>query len=199
MRRTTVTTSLAAAAIALVVASCGTTDDATDASPASTEEMSEEMTSEDMDGDMTSEDMDDDMTSEDMDENMTSEEMDESDDDMEESEEAMGSEEMMSGYVEYADYAADPGAYDADDGAVVLFFHADWCPDCRATDESLTSAGVPDGLTVVKVDYDEMTDLRQEYGVTQQHTFVQVDGEGEEVATWTGSTSGEEILAETDG
>lgn len=195
MRRTTLTTSLAAAVTALVVASCGTTDDGSDASPASTEEMSEEMTSEDMDDDMSSEDMDD-MTSGHMDDDMGSEEMD---DDMEESEEAMGSEEMMSGYVEYADYAADPGAYDADDGAVVLFFHADWCPDCRATDESLTSAGVPDGLTVVKVDYDEMTDLRQEYGVRQQHTFVQVDGEGEEVATWTGSTSGEEILAETDG
>lgn len=81
--------------------------------------------------------------------------------------------------------------------AVVYFFHADWCPSCRATDTSLTQDGVPDGLTVVKVDYDTETDLKQQYGITQQHTFAQVGTDGEELAKWSGSTTGDEIKAET--
>ncbi|WP_052193841.1 thioredoxin family protein [Microbacterium sp. ZOR0019] len=82
------------------------------------------------------------------------------------------------------------------DTAVVLFFHADWCPSCRATDESLTTAGVPAGLTVVKIDYDTATDLKREYGVTQQHTFIQVDRAGSQLAKWTGSVTGEDIKAQ---
>ena len=116
------------------------------------------------------------------------------------SEESMSgdaSEESMSSpgaWIDWADYDADRAAYAASD--VVLFFHADWCPDCRATGESLDSEGVPDGLTVVKVDFDEATELRREYGVTVQHTFVHVDDEGTALSTWTGSGSGADIAAE---
>ena len=81
--------------------------------------------------------------------------------------------------------------------AVVYFFHASWCPDCRAIEEAIDEDGVPAGLTVVKVDFDTETDLRREYGVTQQHTFVQVGPDGEQLAKWTGSRSGAEIKAET--
>ncbi|MGL5864442.1 MAG: thioredoxin family protein [Dermatophilaceae bacterium] len=80
---------------------------------------------------------------------------------------------------------------------VVLFFHAPWCPNCKATEKSIDADGVPDGLTVVKVDFDSETDLRKEYGITQQHTFVQVDSEGTELAKWTGAKSGAEILEKT--
>lgn len=85
---------------------------------------------------------------------------------------------------------------DRADTTVVYFFHADWCPSCRTTEESLTTTGVPDGLTVVKVDYDTATDLKRQYGITQQHTFVQVDADGTELAKWTGSVSGEDIKAQ---
>ena len=98
-------------------------------------------------------------------------------------------------YVDRATYEADPAAYEG--SAVVYFFHADWCPSCRATEAAVQESGVPAGLTLVKVDYDEETDLRREPGVTTQHTFVQVDGSGEVLARWTGSTTGEEILART--
>lgn len=81
--------------------------------------------------------------------------------------------------------------------AVVYFFHASWCPTCRAAEEAIERDGIPDGLTVVKVDYDTETDLRREYGVTTQHTFVQVDADGAELAKWTGSRDGAEILAKT--
>ena len=80
---------------------------------------------------------------------------------------------------------------------VVYFFHASWCPTCRATEQALARDGVPAGLTVVRVDYDEETDLRRQYGVTTQHTFVQVDPSGAELATWTGSEDGAAILART--
>lgn len=80
---------------------------------------------------------------------------------------------------------------------VVLFFHASWCPSCKGTDESLTTAGVPAGLTVVKVDYDTATDLKKQYGITQQHTFVQIDGDGKALATWSGTKTGEDIKAKT--
>lgn len=98
-------------------------------------------------------------------------------------------------YVSLADYEADPTAHAGT--TVVYFFHAEWCPSCRATESALAESGVPDGLTVVKVDFDSATELRQRYGVTQQHTFVQVDDGGAEVATWTGSADGAAILAET--
>lgn len=80
---------------------------------------------------------------------------------------------------------------------VVYFFHASWCPTCRATEQAIARDGIPAGLTVVKVDYDDETDLRKEYGVTTQHTFVQVDPSGAELAKWTGSEDGDAILAKT--
>jgi thioredoxin 1 len=98
-------------------------------------------------------------------------------------------------YVTLQEYEADPSAHAG--SAVVYFFHAGWCPSCRATESALGESGVPDGLTVVKVDFDAATELRQRYGVTQQHTFVQVDDNGSELARWTGSADGAAILAET--
>ncbi|MEO7423246.1 MAG: thioredoxin family protein, partial [Ornithinibacter sp.] len=80
---------------------------------------------------------------------------------------------------------------------VVYYFHADWCPSCRATEASIDAEGLPAGLTLVKVDFDTDTDLRKQYGITQQHTFVQVDPGGTELAKWTGTISGADIEAKT--
>lgn len=99
------------------------------------------------------------------------------------------------GYVAYSEYAADPAAFSA--GPVVLFFHADWCPKCRETDANLTAdlTSLPEGLTVVKLDFDGETGLRQKYGVTVQHTFVQIDADGEKLDAWTGTYTGGEIAS----
>jgi len=91
----------------------------------------------------------------------------------------------------YDEWSADPAAYSGSD--VVLYFHADWCHLCQETDEALAATGVPAGLTLVEVDYDTRTDLRQEYGVTVQHSFVKVDDSGSRVDVWTGTTTGEAI------
>ena len=80
---------------------------------------------------------------------------------------------------------------------VVYFFHAPWCPTCRATEKAIARDGIPAGLTLVKVDFDSEDALRRQYGVTTQHTFVQVGLSGVELAKWTGSEGGTEILAKT--
>lgn len=99
------------------------------------------------------------------------------------------------GYVDYATYAKNPAMYSA--GKVVLFFHATWCPDCQRTDKNLLAdpASVPAGVTIVKVDYDSMTDLRRTYGVTRQWTFVSIDAEGGQKDIWTGTDTGAAIAA----
>jgi thiol-disulfide isomerase/thioredoxin len=95
------------------------------------------------------------------------------------------------GYVSYADYQSDPGQYSG--GDVVLFFNASWCPTCRIADENFAEEAFPAGLTVVSVDFDDNTQLRQQYGVTVQHTFVQVDQSGNELAKWTGSNTVDQV------
>lgn len=96
-------------------------------------------------------------------------------------------------YIDYAAWQSDPGAYAGTD--VVLFFAASWCPTCRRADANLTGdpAAIPAGLTVVKTDFDSSTELKQRYGVTVQHTFVQVDEQGEELTKWTGSETADQI------
>lgn len=95
--------------------------------------------------------------------------------------------ESAGGYITVADFRADEAVYSGSD--VVLFFNATWCPTCQRAVENLTSEDFPAGLVVVSVDYDTELDLRREYGVTTQHTFVQIDAEGVELAKWTGSES----------
>jgi thiol-disulfide isomerase/thioredoxin len=114
-------------------------------------------------------------------------------------ESAMAEDSAMStqgAWVDQAAYEADAATFH-EAGDVVLFFNASWCPTCRATVESLDADGVPVGLTVVSVDYDAATDLKKQYGVTVQHTFVQVDEQGNQLAKFTGAPSGEAIASQT--
>lgn len=100
-------------------------------------------------------------------------------------------------YITLADYDADKGAYASTD--VVLFFNAAWCSTCREARDNIESdlAGIPSDLTIVVVDFDTATDLRQKYGVTVQHTFVQIDAEGTELAKWSGSVTADQIAQNT--
>lgn len=68
----------------------------------------------------------------------------------------------------------------AETGDVVLFFHATWCPSCKALDNAINKdiESIPGNLTILKVDYDNATELKKKYGVTTQHTLVQVDADG---------------------
>lgn len=64
-------------------------------------------------------------------------------------------------------------------GTQILFFHAPWCPQCRALDDDITKNITSDtGVTIYKVDYDTNQALRQKYGVTLQTTLVRIDENG---------------------
>lgn len=71
---------------------------------------------------------------------------------------------------------------------VVLFFHAAWCPTCKATEQDILNRlnEIPEDIVIVKTDYDTYTQLKEKYGITYQHTFVQVDGEGNQITIWNG-------------
>lgn len=96
--------------------------------------------------------------------------------------------ERVEGAGSYEAYDASKLA-NANSGDVVLFFRAAWCPTCRALDADIRSklGGIPADLTILDVDYDNSTELKQKYGVTYQHTFVQVDAQGNLIKKWTNS------------
>ena len=82
-------------------------------------------------------------------------------------------------------------------GKVVLFFHATWCPICRALDTELLAnlSKIPTDVHILKVDYDTSDVLKKKYGVTYQHTFVQVDAKGDLIAKWGDASTLAEVIA----
>lgn len=89
----------------------------------------------------------------------------------------------------YQDYSPEAVAAAQKAGnRVVLSFSAAWCPFCKAADEAFKSRTnqIPEDVTLLKVDYDNSTDLKRRYGVTYQHTFVQINNSGDLVTKWSG-------------
>lgn len=73
----------------------------------------------------------------------------------------------------------------------LLFFHAVWCPSCRESDKDLKALYKEGSASIntYRVDYDSSLELKKRYGVTQQHTFVLIDGKGTVVQTLIGATN----------
>jgi thiol-disulfide isomerase/thioredoxin len=97
--------------------------------------------------------------------------------------------DLHASFGNYGDYSPDTVATEQRAGhKVVLFFHAPWCPFCRAADVAFKekASQIPAGVTVLKIDYDSNKELRTKYGITYQHTFVQIDNNGELVSKWNG-------------
>ena len=71
---------------------------------------------------------------------------------------------------------------------VLLFFHADWCPTCRAAERDILSNNhqLPENLSILKVDFDTQKDLKAQHNIVSQHTFVLLDANGDEVTKWGG-------------
>ena len=86
----------------------------------------------------------------------------------------------------------------AETGDVVLFFHASWCPSCRGLNGDIEKnmSSIPDGVSILKVDYDKETELKKKYGVTYQHTLVQVDKYGNLINKWSGSPTLTKLVSE---
>lgn len=92
--------------------------------------------------------------------------------------------DMLKGYQPYTKAAYDK----AMSMQRVLFFHATWCPNCKAADADITKnlATLPKNTVIFKVDYDKETALKKKYGITMQHSFVLVDAKGKALKKWAG-------------
>ena len=97
----------------------------------------------------------------------------------------------------YEAYSADK-LVKAETGDVVLFFYASWCPSCRGLNSSIEGdlKSIPEGVSILKTDYDKETELKKKYGVTYQHTLVQVNKDGNMIKKWSGSPSLSSLLAQ---
>ncbi len=96
----------------------------------------------------------------------------------------------------YTQYSADAVAASAAEH-IVLVFSASWCPTCRALDKDIVAneEAIPAGVELYTVDFDTATELRRTYGVTVQHTLVEIDNTGDEIQKWTGGTTLTSVLA----
>ncbi len=81
---------------------------------------------------------------------------------------------------------------------VVLFFRASWCPTCIGLDKDIKAnlGKIPASLTILDVNYDNSKDLKHKYGVTYQHTFVQVAADGTMIKKWSGSPTLSALVSE---
>lgn len=112
---------------------------------------------------------------------------------MDKGEKAMEKDGMMAGDSRYVEYSK-PMLDQAANGRRVLYFYANWCPICRPADVNFkeNASKIPEDVTVIRVNYNdtdtdqEEKDLAKKYGITYQHTFVQIDEQGNEVAKWNG-------------
>lgn len=98
-------------------------------------------------------------------------------------------------YVEYSKTVLD----NASSNRRVLFFYASWCPTCKSADADLkaNTSKIPTDVAVIRVNYSdsetdqEEKDLAKKYGITYQHTYVQIDGQGKEIMKWNGGKTDE--------
>lgn len=76
----------------------------------------------------------------------------------------------------------------------VIYFYANWCPTCKVANEefSETPSRIPEDIVVIRANYNDTdTDqdeqaLARKYNITYQHTFVEIDQNGNEVKKWNG-------------
>jgi len=97
-------------------------------------------------------------------------------------------------YIPYESFVTSGDKYA--DSRVVLFFNAVWCSTCQqARDNIEASLGqIPKDLVIVVVDFDDSIELRKKYGVTVQHTFIEIDSSGEQLGKWSGSVTVDQIV-----
>lgn len=78
---------------------------------------------------------------------------------------------------------------------VLIEFHADWCPTCRAQEKVVnTLVGQPDfsNVIVLRVLFDTEKNLLKRFGVRQQSTLI-LFKDGQEVTRAVGETSADGI------
>lgn len=86
----------------------------------------------------------------------------------------------------YREYSPEAVSSASDGDKVVLFFHAQWCVTCKLLSDDISANidRIPQDVRILVVDFDSETALKQRYGVTQQHTLVQLTPDGSLVGKW---------------
>lgn len=70
----------------------------------------------------------------------------------------------------------------ADGKTVILDFHADWCPTCRANEPIITSvfnSNTDTNIVGFKVDYDNEVELKRTFNVVSQSTIIKTSANGD--------------------
>ena len=77
---------------------------------------------------------------------------------------------------EYKSYSSEEVANTKDGHWTVIFFNASWCPTCRSTvkDIEANKDKINSNVKILSADYDKETSLKQQYGVTTQHTLLKL-------------------------
>ena len=90
-------------------------------------------------------------------------------------------------YIVYSP-AALQAAQQKPNNKVVLYFWAPWCTTCASLDQEIQKNphAIPDNVTILQIDYDHAADLKKQYNVVTQHTFVQIDQNGHPISLWVG-------------
>lgn len=81
-------------------------------------------------------------------------------------------------------------------GDIVLFFYASWSPVSIATNKDIIEKKdkIPQNLTILRVSFDDADEMKQQYWITEQQTFVQVTNTGELIKKWRGANTLEDIV-----
>ncbi len=97
----------------------------------------------------------------------------------------------------YGDYSPEAVSSASDGDKVVLFFHAQWCVTCKLLSDDISANidRIPHDVRILVVDFDSQTALKQRYGVTLQHTLVQVTRDGGLVAKWNLSRTLDDLIS----
>ena len=102
----------------------------------------------------------------------------------------VGSDQASSALMDYSDEAVQQALVQGK--KPVLFFYADWCPFCKQAEKEFLSKAdqIPEDVVILKINYDTATELKDQYGITSQDTFVLLDPSGKEIKRWNGGGRG---------
>ncbi len=97
----------------------------------------------------------------------------------------------------YLDYTPER-LKNAEEEFIVLFFHASWCPICRAFEEKVLTQEIPENMVILKVDFDTNLELRKKYNILTQTSFVLIDNEWNLKKRWIWGKSIEDVIEQTE-